>query len=132
MTIHLTPDDMRSTRSPEYAVHVVADPDVWQLSWLPERTLTREQAYAGMKLDELISDLAAAHDRLVHAQISAYADELGIVWEQAIIRLFKRMIERLDNGDPEEAPARVVPSGGPRTAPHLFGHGNAKRRVYFG
>ncbi|MFE1591279.1 hypothetical protein [Nocardia sp. NPDC058705] len=132
MTIHLTPDDMRSTRSPEYAVRVVTDHDVWQLSWLPERKLTREQAYAGMKLDELISDLAAAHDRLVHAQISAYADELGIVWEQAIIRLFKRMIERLDNGDPEEAAYRAAPSGGPRTAPQLFGHGNAKRRVYFG
>ncbi|MFD3508633.1 hypothetical protein [Nocardia sp. NPDC058666] len=131
MTIHLTPDDMRSTRSPEYAVRMVTDPDIWQLSWLPERKLTREQAYAGMKLDELISDLAVAHDRLVHAQISAYADELGIVWQQAAIRLFKRMIGRLDNGDPEEA-AQWVSVRGPRTSPQLFGHGNAQRRVYFG
>ncbi|MFD4458784.1 hypothetical protein [Nocardia sp. NPDC058480] len=132
MTIHLTPDDMRSTRSPEYAVRVVADSETWQLSWLPERELTREQAYAGMLLDELISDAAATHDRMAHAQISAYADTLGIVWEQAIIRLYKRMIARFDNGDPEEAAYRAVPSGGPRTAPQLFGHGNAQRRVYFG
>ncbi|MGY0499127.1 hypothetical protein ACWZHB_11585 [Nocardia sp. FBN12] len=132
MTIHLTPDDMRSTRSPEYAVRVVTDPDVWQLSWLPERRLTREQAYAGMLLDELISDATATHDRIAHARISAHADTLGIVWEQAIIRLYKRMIERFGNGDPEEAAHRAVPVGGPRTAPQLFGHANAKRRVYFG
>ncbi|WP_410873167.1 hypothetical protein [Nocardia sp. A7] len=132
MTIHLTPDDMRSTRSPEYAVRVVADPELWQLSWLPERELTRAQAHAGMLLDELISDVTATHDRMSHAQISAYADTLGIVWEQAIIRLYKRMIARCDNDDPEEVADRAVSAGGPRTAPQLFGHGNAKRRVYFG
>ncbi|MGW4632105.1 hypothetical protein [Nocardia sp. NPDC004415] len=130
MTIHLTPNDMRSTRSPEYAERVGAGPEVWVLSWLPERALTREQAFAGMQLDELLSDVDATHDRMAHAQINAYADTLGIVWEQAIIRLYKRMIERFD-GDPAALAAQTAPAG-PRTAPELFGHGNATRRVYFG
>ncbi|WP_336082584.1 hypothetical protein [Nocardia sp. SSK8] len=130
MTIHLTPDDMRSTRSPEYAERVGADPEVWLLSWLPDRKLTREQAFAGMQLDELLSDVTATHDRMAHAQISAYADTIGIVWEQAIIRLYKRMLERFD-GDPDGAALRPAPSG-PRTAPQLFGHGDAARRIYFG
>ncbi|MFE3542661.1 hypothetical protein ACFXK0_06795 [Nocardia sp. NPDC059177] len=131
MTIHLTPDDMRSTRSPEYAERVGANPERWQLSWLPDRTLTREQAFAGMQLDELISDVTATHDRMAHAQINAHADTLGIVWEQAIIRLYKRMIERFGDGDPVELTHRAAPAR-PRTAPQLFGHGNAARRVYFG
>ncbi|WP_278262366.1 hypothetical protein [Nocardia sp. AG03] len=130
MTIHLTPNDMRSTRSPEYAERVGADPEIWVLSWLPDRKLSREQAFAGMQLDELLSDVNATHDRMAHAQINAYADTIGIVWEQAIIRLYKRMIERYD-GDPAAFAPQTAPAG-PRTAPSLFGHGNATRRVYFG
>ncbi|MET9211291.1 MULTISPECIES: hypothetical protein [unclassified Nocardia] len=127
MTIHITPDDMRSTRSPEYAERVGTDPEVWRLTWLPERRLSRDQAYAGMELDELISDLTAAHDRLAHAQINALADTVGIVWEQAIIRLYKRMLARFD--DPDEAAPRP-PLTRPRTATHLFGHGGTRQVNY--
>jgi hypothetical protein len=128
MTIHITPDDMRSTHSPEYAERVSADPETWRLSWLPERKLNRDQAYAGMELDELISDLTAAHDRLTHAQINALADTIGIVWEQAIIRLYKRMLERFDTDDAEEGVPRP-PLTRPR-ATQLFGHGGTRRVNY--
>ncbi|MFC4128357.1 hypothetical protein [Nocardia rhizosphaerae] len=130
MTIHITPDDMRSTHSPEYAERIGTDPEVWRLSWLPERKLNRDQAYAGMELDELISDLTTAHDRLTHAQINALADAVGIVWEQAIIRLYKRMLERFAGDESEEGAPRP-PLTGPRTVTHLFGHGGP-RRVYLG
>ncbi|MFD6394231.1 hypothetical protein ACWF9G_03375 [Nocardia sp. NPDC055029] len=125
MTIHITPDDMRSTHSPEYAERVGSDPEIWRLSWLPERRLSRDQAYAGMELDELISDLTAAGDRLAHAQINALADTVGIVWEQAIIRLYKRMLARVD--DPDEA---GPPLTRPRTTTYLFGHGGTRQVNY--
>lgn len=127
MTIHITPDDMRSSHSPEYAEWVGSDPEVWRLSWLPERRLSRDQAYAGMELDELISDLTAANDRLAHAQINALADTLGIVWEQAIIRLYKRMLARFD--DPDENAPRP-PLTRPRTTTYLFGHGGTRQANY--
>ncbi|MFF2083467.1 hypothetical protein ACFVVM_06805 [Nocardia sp. NPDC058176] len=130
MTIHLTPDDMRSTRTPEYAVRTGADPEVWQLSWLPGRTLTRKQAFAGMQLDELLSDLNAVHDKRAHAQIEFCAAALGIAWTQAAGQLFIRMLDRLD-ADPEEV-ARPRPTGRPRTATWLFAHPDATRRVVLG
>ncbi|MGW6422079.1 hypothetical protein ACWF82_05325 [Nocardia sp. NPDC055053] len=126
MTIHITPDDMRSTHSPEYAQRVGSDPEVWRLSWLPERRLSRDQAYAGMELDELISDLTAADDRLAHAQINVLADTVGIVWEQAIIRLYKRILARFD--DPDEAGPRPTLTR-PRTT-YLFGHGGTRQVNY--
>ncbi|MFC6010365.1 hypothetical protein [Nocardia lasii] len=92
MTIHDTDDTLRSDRTPEFAQRV--DGEHWRLSWLPEHPLSREQAWAGMELDELASDLTAAHDRLVHAQISARADILGIMWQQALIKLAKNMAAR--------------------------------------
>ncbi|MDO3646365.1 hypothetical protein [Nocardia mangyaensis] len=131
MTIHLTPDDMRSTRTPECAVRTGADPEVWQLSWLPERTLTRKQAFAGMQLDELLSDPHAVLDTRAHAQIEFCAAAVGIAWTEAAGRLFIRMIERLD-GDPEEVAGQPTPIGRPRTATWLFAHPDATRRVVLG
>ena len=98
MAIHGTDDTLRSDRTPEFAQRT--DTGGWRLSWLPEYTLSREQAWAGMELDELVSDLAAVHDRLAHAEISARADLLGIIWQQALIKLAKRIDARGHGDDP--------------------------------
>ncbi|MBC7303993.1 MAG: hypothetical protein H5T78_24000 [Nocardia sp.] len=96
MAIHGTDDILRSDRTPEFARRT--ETGGWRLSWLPEYLLSREQAWAGMELDELVSDLAAVHDRLAHAEISARADTLGIIWQQALIKLAKRIDAREHGG----------------------------------
>ncbi|MBW0273984.1 hypothetical protein ATM97_32225 [Nocardia sp. MH4] len=131
MTIHSTDDTLRSDRTPEFAQRI--GPDTWRLSWLPEFTVTREQAWAGMELDELVSDLAAAHDRLAHAEISARADVLGIIWQQALIKLAKRVDERSraagdsvhDPPAPAHFPSRLRPT-------RLLGSDDRAPRAYYG
>lgn len=98
MVIHGTDDTLRSDRTPEFAQRT--DTGGWRLSWLPEYTLSREQAWAGMELDELVSDPDAVHDRIAHAEISARADLLGIIWQQALIKLAKRIDARGHSDEP--------------------------------
>lgn len=105
MTIHTTEWTMTSDMTPESACRDTDATDSWRLSWLPDRRLTRGQALAGMSLDELLSDPHVVHDRATQARAEAYADELGILREHAVILLAKRMAARLGQelrakGDP--------------------------------
>ncbi|MGV9720713.1 hypothetical protein [Nocardia beijingensis] len=105
MTIHTTEWTMTSDITPESAYRDTDAPDSWRLSWLPDRRLTRGQALAGMSLDELLSDPHVVHDRTTQARAEAYADELGILRDHAVILLAKRMAARLGQelrpkGDP--------------------------------
>ncbi|WP_199856750.1 hypothetical protein [Nocardia suismassiliense] len=96
MSVHATEWSMVSDISPESAYREIGSgAAVWQLSWLPGRPLTREQALAGMELDELLSNLDSVHDG--HAQVHAamLAGTVGIIWEHAVILLFKRILARL-------------------------------------
>ncbi|MGQ4598943.1 hypothetical protein [Nocardia sp. R6R-6] len=105
MTIHTTEWTMTSDITPEAAYRDSDTFDGWRLSWLPDRRLTRTQALAGMRLDELLSDPHMVHDRMTQARVDVHADELGILREQAVILLAKRMAARLEKelrpkGDP--------------------------------
>ncbi|MFI2284858.1 hypothetical protein [Nocardia beijingensis] len=116
MTIHTTEWTMTSDITPESAYRDTDAPDSWRLSWLPDRRLTRGQALAGMSLDELLSDPHVVHDRTTQARAEAYADELGILRDHAVILLAKRMAARLGQelrpkGDP------APPGHGPRSRP---------------
>ncbi|MEV6324720.1 hypothetical protein AB0M45_26555 [Nocardia sp. NPDC051787] len=118
MTIHTTEWTMTSDITPEAAFRDTDTADGWHLSWLPDRQLTRAQALAGMRLDELLSDPHMVHDRMTQARVDVYADELGILREQAVILLAKRMAARLEKelrpkGDP------TPPGHGPRTGRSL-------------
>lgn len=63
VTIDITVRKMTSDVSPEYAVRVSGGGvEEWRLSWLPRRRLSREQARAGMELDEVLSDPGAVYD----------------------------------------------------------------------
>ncbi|MGY4101224.1 hypothetical protein ACW2Q0_16940 [Nocardia sp. R16R-3T] len=97
MTVTSTDWTMISDISPESAYRDTGSKAaVWRLSWLPGRQLTRQQAMAGMELDEILSDPDIVHDRHAHADAAILADTVGIIWEQAVILLSKRILARLD------------------------------------
>lgn len=96
MTIFELGHTLRSDKTPEWAQRKSTG---WQLSWLPDRILTRRQAMAGMRLDEIVSDPACLDDHIAHARATQYAGELDMVLDQAIIRLYKRMIARLADSE---------------------------------
>ncbi|MEV5839154.1 hypothetical protein [Nocardia sp. NPDC052112] len=99
MTVKATEWTMISDISPESAYRETgSEAAVWRLSWLPDRRLNREQAMAGMELDEILSDPDIVHDRHAHADAAVLAGTVGIIWEQAVILLSKRIIARLDQG----------------------------------
>ncbi|WP_067834234.1 hypothetical protein [Nocardia lijiangensis] len=119
MTIQTTDWTMISDLTPESAYRDGGPfADAWRLSWLPGRTLSREQAFAGMELDELLSDPDMVHDRMTHARAAERADRLGILLEHAVILLHKRIVARLRDRPDESAPGPVGAcgrTGGPRT-----------------
>ncbi|MEC3956326.1 hypothetical protein VMT65_25030 [Nocardia sp. CDC153] len=67
----------------------------WQLSWLPARHLTREQARAGMELDEILSDPAIVEDEAAHLWAADLATRLGIGVERAVLLLARRLAQRM-------------------------------------
>ncbi|MGW5570209.1 hypothetical protein ACWEVD_03325 [Nocardia thailandica] len=90
MAIFHTDRTIGSDRTPERAT---LGPDGhWRLGWLPEYRLTHEQAVAGLRLDEILSDPALVHDRMAIAEATTCADCLGIVLDQAVIRLWRRAL----------------------------------------
>ncbi|GAB4586128.1 hypothetical protein [Nocardia sp. IFM 10818] len=96
MTIDISPEAMVSDVSPEYAFRVSGRGEmVWRLSWLPEHRLTREQARAGMELDEILSDPAIVEDTTAHGWADDRAARLGIAVEQAVLVLARRTVERV-------------------------------------
>ncbi|MEU4343857.1 hypothetical protein AB0H00_21740 [Nocardia sp. NPDC023852] len=114
MTVHTTEWTMTSDITPESAYRDIEGTDIWRLSWLPNRSLTRAQAQAGMELDELLSDPHGVHDRMIQARADTYADQLGILREHAVILLAKRMAARLSH-DQRTKGDTAPPGPGPRT-----------------
>ncbi len=96
MTLYSTAWSISSDITPERAFRVSPGrANTWQLSWLGRRTLTREQAVAGMELDELLSDPGRVFDQLQISEVDERARLLGILSEQAIILLARRVAERI-------------------------------------
>ncbi|MFJ4649863.1 hypothetical protein ACIP5Y_01170 [Nocardia sp. NPDC088792] len=104
MVIRHTEDTIRSTVTPEWAERV--SDTGYRLSWLPELVLTRRQAVAGLRMDEILSDPAYVDDAVAIARARMYAHEVGIILEQAIIRLFMSVSARQgEAGDAAAGPA---------------------------
>ncbi|WP_107656771.1 hypothetical protein [Nocardia suismassiliense] len=116
MTIDVTAWSMTSDRTPESA-HRAADSsiEVWRLSWLPDRQLTRDQARAGMELDELLGDPKAVDDPGAMVRMTNYASALGVTLTEAVVLLAQRMAARL------ALPADAAP-GERSVRPHRHGH----------
>ncbi|WP_433715778.1 hypothetical protein ACQP2U_18430 [Nocardia sp. CA-084685] len=121
MTVDATDWTMISDITPESAYRQNrSGAAVWRLSWLPDRLLTREQALAGMELDEILSDPDIVHDRHAHADAAILAGRVGIISEQAVILLSKRMLARLrhrPNGI-QDAPMDCEAAGRARMSLH--------------
>ncbi|WP_194852981.1 hypothetical protein [Nocardia sp. SYP-A9097] len=94
MTIDITHREMTSDITPEYARRAHGE-QMWSLSWLPEQRLTREQAHAGMELDEILSDPEVVFDDAAHSEAAERAARLGILVEHAVVMLAQRMAERM-------------------------------------
>ncbi|MFI6865668.1 hypothetical protein [Nocardia sp. NPDC050406] len=113
MAIDMTDRAMTSDITPEYAFRVPGPgARIWRLSWLPEHRLTREQARAGMELDELLSDPEVVYDAVAHALAADLARRLGVLVEHAVIMLAVRTADRLD---PDSAARREPVLSGPST-----------------
>ncbi|MGN2639074.1 hypothetical protein ACTD5D_23510 [Nocardia takedensis] len=103
MTVQTTPWTMISDRSPEFAYRGMGSGErIWQLSWLPDRPLTRAQALAGMELDELVSAPELVDDPVARAAIVDRAEVLDIGWEDAVILLAREILARAED-DPDTA-----------------------------
>ncbi|MEV6773606.1 hypothetical protein AB0N05_33735 [Nocardia sp. NPDC051030] len=97
MTIDITTRAMISDITPEHAFRVYGHGDaVWRLTWLPEHRLTREQAHAGMELDEILSNPDVVYDDTAHNRAAERASRLGVDVEHAVILLAQRMAARMD------------------------------------
>ncbi|WP_327151482.1 hypothetical protein [Nocardia sp. NBC_01329] len=124
MTIHITDWLMTSAISPEFAERVqTRHGSWWQLSWLPGRYLSFDQAYAGMAVDETLSDPALIHDEPALARAVASVDLMGLVWEQVIVLLAQRVEARLLEA--EFMNDRIAPGASYRDDPGAVRSGTA-------
>lgn len=96
MTIRITDWLMTSGISPEFAERVqTRHGSWWRLSWLPDRDLSFEQAYAGMAVDVTLSDPALVDDEPALARAAESVELLGLVWEQVVVLLATRVEARV-------------------------------------
>ncbi|MFI5719213.1 hypothetical protein [Nocardia sp. NPDC051750] len=117
MAIHITDWLMTSGISPEFAERVqTRHGSSWLLSWLPQRSLSFEQAYAAMELDEILSDPRLVHDTAALTRAQQQVELVGLVWEQVVYLLANRVEARLmeaqillDHPGTEPAPYRDDP-----------------------
>ncbi|WP_157554860.1 hypothetical protein [Nocardia crassostreae] len=94
MALSITPWSITSDLTPEIAVCAVDSSEVWVLSWLSERELTRSQAISGMALDEILSDPEPADGEQALAMAAAHAAELGLSLREVVVRLAVRVAQR--------------------------------------
>jgi hypothetical protein len=86
MTLTILDDAITSDGTPHTARRATGHPHHWQVSWLPGRHLTRDQAITAMTLAEVAVPAAARggdRERL-RPHIEGWAAELGLTADQAI------------------------------------------------
>lgn len=89
MTLRITDDAMTSNETRHTALRAEAG---WELSWLPDRTLDRNQAISGMTLAEAVANMQQENDDHTHRMwlhINQWADELGLTGPDAVVRVSK-------------------------------------------
>ncbi|WP_063712662.1 hypothetical protein [Nocardia concava] len=110
MALDITPETVRSDKTPEIAVRTTLPTDTWVLSWLPNRLLTFEQARSGMVLDEILSDPAPADPEQALEFAELRAAELGLTLPEVVVLLWDRYDQR-------PTPRRCAATGHPRCRP---------------
>ena len=96
MSLTITDEVMRSTNTQHNACRLPtdADPDadVWAVSWLPGRRLTRNEAITAMTIAETVGRIPAdalpeAYDSKLWLHIDGWAAELGLSGPHAVARV---------------------------------------------
>src|SRR5438093_1562945 len=95
MALTITDQVMRSTATQHNACRLPteANPaaDVWAVSWLPKRRLTRDQAVTAMTIAEEVGRIPAdagpeAYDTRFWALVDSLAAELGLAGPDAVTK----------------------------------------------
>ena len=98
MTITIGDDRMASDVTPHFA-ELIGE-GLWRVSWLPERTLSRNEATTAMTLAEMVARGVRDGDR--HWPfVVGWAQELGLSGTQAAQRV--RQAPPASAGDPDHA-----------------------------
>jgi len=84
LTIHDT--TMTSSSTPHAARLTPGEQRTWEVSWLPGRPLTRNEAITAMTLAEACSPAEARDRSRLWPHIRGWAAELGMTADQAVTR----------------------------------------------
>ncbi|MFF0492692.1 hypothetical protein ACWDSJ_24220 [Nocardia sp. NPDC003482] len=113
MALRITAWLITSDVTPELAQYLPsARGGHWALSWLPGVPLTRDQALSGMVLDELLSDPRLVANDVAFELAAFRAAEVGITLEQALIRLYGRILARDTEASRGDGPGRPLLAAG--------------------
>ncbi|MFI9410151.1 hypothetical protein [Nocardia gamkensis] len=110
----VSPLRIASAITPEVAVRM-ADGirgQRWVLSWLPQRVLTRQQAFSGMVLDEILTDPAELDSATMMLILAELAADLTMPLEEVLVRLSH---VKKDDSYPRYRWSRCARSSGSRT-----------------
>ncbi|MCU1645092.1 MAG: hypothetical protein JWN03_5367 [Nocardia sp.] len=94
MALALTTWLITSDVTPEIALRSTTSEDEWVLTWLPDRSLTLEQAVSGMVLDEILSDPELADGEAALELAAFRAAELGVTLREVVVQLSIRIAQR--------------------------------------
>jgi len=87
MALTINDRTMTSDRTPHAARLAPGGQHAWEVSWLPGRRLTRNQAITALTLAEAHSPAGARDQNLPQSHIQGWAAELGITAGQAATRI---------------------------------------------
>ena len=94
MALTITDKQIRSADTPHQAevIGQAEDADLWAVSWLPGKALTRRQALAAMEIAAAVGRIPAAdfdpevYDEEFWGRVDAWAAELGLSGPDAVAR----------------------------------------------
>lgn len=78
-----------------------SDDGTWQVSWLPDRPLTRDQATTAMVLAE-IAELEPRPGDPLWQHVTGFAHELGLAGGTEAMRLINVIVSNINATDPSD------------------------------
>lgn len=87
MALTINERDMTSDRTPHAARLAPGQEHQWEVSWLPGRRVTRNEAITAMLLAETCGPAEAAQRDRMRPFIQGWAAELGVTAGQAVTRI---------------------------------------------
>jgi len=87
MALTINDRDMTSDQTPHAARPAPGADHHWEVSWLPGRRLTRNEAITAMVLAETAGTAGTSERDRMRPFILGWADELGLTASQAVARI---------------------------------------------